>query len=81
MTSPEPNPSARRPSRPKSLAWLRAIGWRTIAGAALLGGIVHIGATLAVPALSRGNAFQQLRETLPANQMVLLPPPGPGSGT
>jgi uncharacterized membrane protein len=78
MTSPEPNPSARRPSRPKSLAWLRAIGWRTIAGAALLGGIVHIGATLAVPALSRGNAFQHLRETLPANQMVLLPPPGPG---
>jgi uncharacterized membrane protein len=78
MTVSPPTQSALRPTRSKSLAWLRAVGWRTLVGAALLGGIVHIAATLAVPALSRGNAFQKLRETLPANQMVLLAPPAPG---
>jgi uncharacterized membrane protein len=78
MTLPQPTQPGARPSRLKSLPWLRAIGWRTLAGAALLGGIVHIGATLAVPALSRGTAFEKLRETLPLNQMVLLAPPAPG---
>jgi uncharacterized membrane protein len=60
---------------PKSI---REIGWRTVIGALLLGGIIHIAATLAVTALSPGNAFQRLRETLPANRMVILPPVVPG---
>jgi uncharacterized membrane protein len=59
--------------------WIRQIGWRTVAGAVLLAGIVHISATLAVPLLGPGNAFRKLRETLPVNQMVFLPPPTPGN--
>ena len=57
--------------------WMRQIGWRTVVGAILLGGIVHITATLAVPLFGPGNAFRKLRDTLPVNQMVLLPPPTP----
>ena len=59
--------------------WIRQIGWRTVAGAVLLAGIVHISATLAVPLLGPGNAFRKLRETLPVNQMVFLPPPTPAN--
>jgi uncharacterized membrane protein len=59
--------------------WLRQVGWRTVVGAVLLAGIVHITATLAVPLLGPGNAFRKLRETLPANQMVFLPPPTPAT--
>jgi len=59
--------------------WMRQIGWRTVVGAVLLAGIVHITATLAVPLLGPGNAFRKLRETLPANQMVFLPPPTPNT--
>ena len=58
---------------------MRQIGWRTVVGAVLLAGIVHISATLAVPLLGPGNAFRKLRETLPVNQMVFLPPPTPGN--
>jgi uncharacterized membrane protein len=57
--------------------WTREIGWRTVAGAVLLGGILHIAATLAVPQLSQGNAFQRLREVLPTNRMIVLPAPAP----
>jgi uncharacterized membrane protein len=59
--------------------WMRQIGWRTVVGAALLAGIVHITATLAVPLLGPGNAFRKLRDTLPVNQMVFLPPPTPST--
>jgi uncharacterized membrane protein len=59
--------------------WMRQIGWRTIVGAVLLAGIVHIAATLAVPLMGPGNAFRKLRETLPVNQMVFLPPPTPNT--
>ena len=59
--------------------WMRQVGWRTVVGAVLLAGIVHITATLAVPLLGPGNAFRKLRETLPANQMVFLPPPTPAT--
>ena len=59
--------------------WMRQIGWRTVVGAILLAGIVHITATLAVPLLGPGNAFRKLKETLPANQMVFLPPPTPNT--
>jgi len=61
----------------KLTRWMRQIGWRTVVGAALLAGIVHITATLAVPLLGPGNAFRKLQDTLPANQMVFLPPPTP----
>ncbi len=64
---------------PRVPRWIRQIGWRTVAGAVLLAGIVHISATLAVPLLGPGNAFRKLRETLPVNQMVFLPPPTPGN--
>jgi uncharacterized membrane protein len=58
--------------------WLSEVGWRTAIAAVLLGGIVHIGATLAVPFVSPGQAFARLRDTLPMNRMVVLPPPAPG---
>jgi uncharacterized membrane protein len=65
--------------RLKAPKWTRQVGWRTVVGAALLAGIVHISATLAVPLLGPGNAFRKLRDTLPVNQMVFLPAPTPGS--
>lgn len=58
--------------------WIRELDWRAVVGALLLGGILHIAATLAVTALGSGNAFQRMRETLPANRMVILPPVAPG---
>src|SRR5882672_3859348 len=63
------------PTLPK---WLSEVGWRTVIGALLLGGIIHITATLAVPLVSTGHAFTKLRDTLPANRMVVLPPIAPG---
>ena len=63
------------PTLPK---WLSEVGWRTVIGALLLGGILHILATLAVPFFGSGPAFARLRDTLPANRMVILPPPAPG---
>ena len=58
--------------------WLSVVGWRTFAGALLTAGIVHILATLAVPALTSGNAIERLRQALPVNRMVVLAPPSPG---
>jgi uncharacterized membrane protein len=63
---------------PKLPKWLKEVGWRTVAGALLLGGIIHILATMAVPIVSSGHAFARLQDSLPLNQMVLLPPPAPG---
>jgi uncharacterized membrane protein len=64
------------PNMPK---WTRQIGWRTVLGAGLLAGIVHISTTLAVPLIGPGNAFRKIRDTLPVNQMVFLPAPTPGN--
>jgi uncharacterized membrane protein len=58
--------------------WLSVVGWRTFAGALLTAGIVHILATLAVPAFTSGNAIEKLRQALPVNRMVVLAPPSPG---
>jgi uncharacterized membrane protein len=58
--------------------WLTEVGWRTVIGATLLGGIIHILATLAVPFLGSNTAFAKLRDALPINRMVFLPPPVPG---
>jgi uncharacterized membrane protein len=63
------------PTLPK---WLSEVSWRTVIGALLLGGIIHITATMAVPLVSSGHAFARLRDTLPTNRMVLLPPVAPG---
>jgi len=64
--------------KPRLPGWMRQIGWRTLAGGALLGGVVHICATFAAPVLGSGNAYQQLRATLPLNRMVVLPAPAYG---
>jgi uncharacterized membrane protein len=63
---------------PKLPKWLTEVGWRTVIGAALLGGVLHILATLAVPFFGSSTAFAKLREALPANRMVILAPPAPG---
>ena len=63
------------PTLPK---WLTEVGWRTVIGAALLGGVLHILATLAVPFFGASTAFAKLREALPANRMVVMAPPAPG---
>ena len=66
------------PFKPRLPAWMGEIGWRTLAGAALLGGTVHICATFAAPLVGAGNAFQLLRDALPLNRMVVLPAPASG---
>jgi uncharacterized membrane protein len=62
----------------KAPRWLDALGWRTLAGALLTAGIVHILATLAVPLLGSGSAFAKLRADLPVNRMVVWTPSAPG---
>jgi uncharacterized membrane protein len=64
---------------PRLPKWMREVGWRTVLGALLLAGVIHITATMAVPLISSGHALARLRDTLPANRMVLLPPPAPGN--
>jgi uncharacterized membrane protein len=44
----------------------------------LLGGILHLSTTLAVPLLGPGLAYQKLRELLPANTMMVVAPARPG---
>lgn len=69
---------------PRLPGWVRQLDWRILLGAALLGGVLHICATFAAPALANlgwlgsGTAFQQLHGSLPLNSMVVLPPPAPG---
>jgi uncharacterized membrane protein len=58
--------------------WLRRLGWRPTTAAVLLGGIVHICATFAAPFFSSGHAYLTVRDKLPVNQMVILPPQAPG---
>jgi uncharacterized membrane protein len=58
--------------------WLRSVGWRTLAGALMTGGIIHIAATLAVPMFGTAAAFAKLRQELPVNSMVVLAPSVPG---
>jgi uncharacterized membrane protein len=76
--APARPPGVRSQPRPAPPGWLRQIHWRTAIGAVLLGGILHVGATLAVPLTGPGAAFQRLRELLPANAMVVVAPIMPG---
>jgi uncharacterized membrane protein len=71
-----PDAPAIKPWLPR---WMRDVGWRTFAGGAMLGGIIHICATFAAPVFGSGHAYQRLSATLPLNKMVLLPPPAAGS--
>jgi len=66
------------PPRPAPSGWLRKIHWRAAVGALMLGGILHVGATLAVPLLGPGRAYQKLADLLPANTMVVMSPAQPG---
>jgi uncharacterized membrane protein len=70
-------PSFKAPSL-KVPRWMRQVGWRTLVGGLLLGGVVHICYTFAAPLFGSGHAFHQLRGSLPQNKMVVLPPPAPG---
>jgi uncharacterized membrane protein len=63
---------------PKPPRWVSDVGWRTVVGGLLAGGIIHIVATFATPMLGSGNAFAKLRTTLPQNAMVVVPPVAPG---
>jgi uncharacterized membrane protein len=72
------NPAFKLTGKPKLPGWMGEIGWRTLVGGALLGGIIHICATFAAPVVATGNAFQQLRTILPLNRMVVLPAPAWG---
>jgi uncharacterized membrane protein len=71
--------------QPRLPGWMLRIDRRTLLGAALLGGILHICVTLAAPVLATfaapmlgSTAYQQLRERLPLNKMTVLPPSAPG---
>ena len=64
--------------RPRPPGWLRKVHWRAAIGAVLLAGILHVSATLAVPLLGPGRAYQKLRELLPVNTMVVVAPALPG---
>ena len=73
-----PRLSASSLPRPRPPGWLRKVHWRAAMGALLLAGILHIGATLAVPLLGPGRAYQKVRELLPVNTMVVVAPALPG---
>lgn len=51
--------------------------WQIIAVGLIAGGIVHIVATLMVPMLATGSAWQRLAADLPVNRMLVLPPATP----
>jgi uncharacterized membrane protein len=78
LTAPKPRLPRPKLPKPRAPKWMHKIGWRTLAGGALLGGVIHICATFAAPVLGSGHAFEELRASLPLNKMVVLPPPAPG---
>jgi uncharacterized membrane protein len=81
-TSVVPKPAVRKVQgpayEPKLPRWVREITWRTAVAGALLGGVIHILATFAVPLVGSSTAYYQLRDSLPLNRMVVLPAPAPG---
>jgi len=56
------------------LGWIRRLSWYTVLLALVVGGLIHIGATMIVPPLAKANAFQELAQVLPVNRMRILPP-------
>ncbi|MBO0767026.1 MAG: DUF1254 domain-containing protein, partial [Hyphomicrobiaceae bacterium] len=68
----------RVPERPLAGAVAGWLSWRTVAAAVLIGGIVHIGATLFSSLSATGQAYRQLAEKLPVNSMTVLALQAPG---
>lgn len=54
--------------------WMRRLSWYTALLALVVGGLIHIGATMVTPQFAKANAFQNLAHTLPVNTMRILPP-------
>lgn len=71
-------PRLPRPSWPLATAIGRMLSWRMLAAAVLLGGIVHICATLLSSVSTTGQAYRLLAEKLPLNRMIVLPLQTPG---
>jgi len=55
-------------------AWTKRLSWYTALLALVVGGLIHIAATMIVPQLAKASAFQQLAQMLPVNRMRILPP-------
>jgi uncharacterized membrane protein len=66
------------PTHPRAKAAMGWVNWRLVAGAVLLGGIVHICATFAASLSASGQAYRLLAEKLPPNSMTVLPLQLPG---
>jgi len=54
--------------------WMRRLNWYMIVLGLVVGGLIHIVATLIVPQFATANAFQRLSHALPVNRMRILPP-------
>jgi uncharacterized membrane protein len=54
--------------------WMRRLSWYTLLLALVVGGLIHIAATMILPQFAKASAFQQLAEALPVNRMRILPP-------
>jgi uncharacterized membrane protein len=63
-----------RPTR-SAVGW---IDWRMVAGAVLLGGIVHISATFVSSLATTGQAYRLLADKLAPNSMTVMPLQAPG---
>lgn len=59
------------------LKWLKILSWRALLAGVLLGAIIHIGTTLAIPYTSNASAFMKLAPQLPTNKLVIVPPASP----
>lgn len=54
--------------------WMQRLSWQTAVIALVSGGIIHIGATLAMPRFATASGVQRLAAALPVNRMLVLPP-------
>lgn len=66
-----------RTAAPWAPSRLWRIRWQTLLVSLLAGGVVHILATLVVPKLATGTAWQKVGTSLPTNRMIVLPPATP----
>jgi uncharacterized membrane protein len=70
--------SMKPPSWPSQATATRWIDRRTVLGAVLLGGIVHICFTFGASVSTGSHAYRQLVDQLPVNSMTVLPQQAPG---
>jgi uncharacterized membrane protein len=54
--------------------WMKGLSWYTALVALVVGGLIHIVATMVVPQFAKASAFQRLAQSLPVNRMRILPP-------